>query len=99
MVIIQHTKLEDIIVGVGDMIKITFYPVDTDHKLAHAERMWVIVTEDLGNKSFKAVLDNEPFGLKSVKYGDILYFHDDLVNDKINNDVYYSELSVLTVVM
>jgi Uncharacterized protein conserved in bacteria (DUF2314) len=81
----QYGDDEQIFVFVGDIIKIVFEPTDVDHKLANAERMWVIVTEYLGDNVFAGVLDNDPYLLTSISYLDPVKFHVDQVIDKMKD--------------
>ena len=66
---------------IGKIIKLIFRPTKQDPRVAGSERMWVIVTKDLGDGRYEGTLDNEPVGLKSVKCGDTITFHhDDIMN-------------------
>lgn len=60
-----------------DIVKLVFIEDDTEH---HSERMWVTITDRDGD-NFVGELNNEPFELKSIKYGDRVEFHaDNIIN-------------------
>ena len=42
--------------------------------LLHADSMWVVITRVIDNDHFVGILDNYPFYVKNVKYGDRIEF-------------------------
>ncbi|EAY1316421.1 DUF2314 domain-containing protein [Salmonella enterica] len=57
----------------GDLVKLIFREESGD-----VERMWVIISDkSIGEDNeltFIGKLDNNPFGLKTIKYGDLITF-------------------------
>lgn len=63
----------------GDYVKLIFAEENTA-----AERMWVKITEINGD-NFIGILDNDPYGLKSVKCGDKIVFKTENIIDTDSN--------------
>jgi uncharacterized protein YegJ (DUF2314 family) len=53
----------------GDLVKLCF-----EEDGLYSERMWVNIISNKGDE-FRGILDNQPFGLSTVKYRDIVKFN------------------------
>lgn len=57
----------------GSLVKLIFVMKIPQDNGCRAERMWVVI-EEINNRKFTGVLDNDPYYIKSIKCGDEIEF-------------------------
>lgn len=62
-----------------DLVKLIFTEENNDKEIM-SERMWIIITE-INGENFTGILDNEPYYLKTIKYGDKVVFKSENIID------------------
>jgi len=63
------------LLNAGNQAKLIFSFESDDPEDPSAERMWVEITEKIGNK-FVGYLDNDPAHIKDLKYKDVIEFNE-----------------------
>lgn len=58
----------------GEVVKLIFAFQSDDPKAPQAERMWVLVDSFDSDGTFKGRLDNDPYWIQDIKYGDPITF-------------------------